>query len=80
MSWNLINKGDKRALALVVRHYTRQKPGSNQFCRPGKNLVLLTEDEKALWVTWHGNRDDDWDAWECILLRNEGEYLFSHYM
>lgn len=78
MSWNLINKGDKRALALADRHYTRQKPGSNQFCRPGKNLVLLTEDEKALWVTWHGIRDDGWDAWECTLFRNEGDYLSSH--
>ena len=78
MPWTLINKGDHRALTLADRHYTRQKPGSNQFCRPGKNLVLLTEDEKALWVTWNGIRDDGWDAWECTLFRNEGEYLSSH--
>lgn len=78
MSWTLINKGDHRALQLADRHYTRQKPGSNQFCRPGKNLVLLTEDEKALWVTWNGIRDDGWDAWECTLFRNEGNYLSSH--
>lgn len=78
MSWTLINKGDYRALALADRHYTRQSPGSNQFCRPGRNLVLLTEDEKALWVTWHGIRDDGWDAWECTLFRNEGRYLSSH--
>ncbi|MGK5511756.1 hypothetical protein [Brevibacillus formosus] len=67
MSWTLINKGDHRGLALADRHYTRQSPGSNQFCRPGKNLVLLTEDEKALWVTWHGIRDDGWDAWESVM-------------
>jgi len=78
LSWTLINKGDHRALSLADRHYTRQKPGSNQFCRPGRNLVLLTEDEKALWVTWNGIRDDGWDAWECTLFRNEGNYLSSH--
>ncbi|AYB39993.1 hypothetical protein [Brevibacillus laterosporus] len=78
MSWVQIHKGDKRALELADRHYTRQKPGSNQFCRPGKNLVLLTEDEKALWVTWCGIRDDGWNAWECTIFRNEGSYLSSH--
>lgn len=78
MSWTLINKGDHRALSLADRHYTRQKPGSNQFCMPGKNLVLLTEDEKALWVTWNGIRDDGSDAWECTIFRNEGDYLSSH--
>lgn len=78
MSWILINKGDKRALKLADRHYTRQSPGSNQFCRPGYNLVLLTKDENALWVTWSGIRDDGYDAWECTLFRNEGNFLSSH--
>lgn len=78
MTWQVIHKGDKRALELADRHYTRQTPGSNQFCRPGKNLVLLSENEDALWVTWSGIRDDGWDAWECTLFRNEGTYLSSH--
>lgn len=78
MYWELIDKGDKRALALADRHYTRQTPGSNQFCRPGRNLVLLSQDERALWVTWSGIRDDGWDAWECTIFRNEGQYISSH--
>lgn len=79
LTWELINKGDYRALSLADRHYTRQTPGSPQFCRPGKNLVLLSDREDALWVTWSGIRDDGWgDAWECTLFRNEGAYLSSH--
>jgi len=78
MAWVQIQKADWRALKLADRHYTRQKPGTPQFCRPGRNLVLLTEDEQALWVTWHGIRDDGWNAWECTMFRNEGPYLSSH--
>jgi len=77
--WKLIDKGDKRALALADRHYTRQTPGSNQFCRPGRNLVLLGQDGKALWVTWQGIRDDRFEnAWECTMFRNESSYISSH--
>ncbi|MEK0313724.1 hypothetical protein [Cohnella sp. 56] len=78
MYWQIIDKGDRRALALADRHYTRQTPGSNQFCRPGRNLVLLGQDAKALWVTWSGIRDDGWEAWECTIYRNESPYLSSH--
>ncbi|WHX43816.1 hypothetical protein QNH35_13910 [Bacillus pumilus] len=78
MCWIEVKKSDPRALKLADRHYTRQKPGTNQFCRPGHNLVLLSKDEKALWVTWRGLRDDGLDAWECTLFRNEGDYLSSH--
>lgn len=78
MTWNVINKGDYRAIRLADRHYTRQSPGSPQFCRPGRNLVLLSEREDALWVTWNGIRDDGWEAWECTMFRNEGTYLSSH--
>lgn len=78
MYWRKIDKGDRRALALADRHYTRQTPGSNQFCRPGRNLVLLGQDAQALWVTWHGIRDDGWDAWECTMFRNESPYISSH--
>lgn len=78
MPWVPIKKADWRALRLADRHYTRQKPGTSQFTRPGRNLVLLTEEENALWVTWHGIRDDGWNAWECTMFRNEGYYLSSH--
>lgn len=81
MNWKLSNRADKRALPLANRHYTRQKPESDQFLPPGRCLVLLTEDEKALWVTswplaewtkhmWAG-------AWMCSMFRNEGKVLSS---
>lgn len=78
MYWEQIPKADPRAVALADRHYTRQKPGTPQFTRPGRNLVLLSTDSKALWVTWSGFRDDGWDAWECTIFRNEGPYISSH--
>lgn len=78
MTWTMTHKGDNRAVALADRHYTRQKPGTPQFCRPGRNIVLLSEYADALWVTWSGIRDDDYEAWECTLFRNEGKYLSSH--
>lgn len=78
MTWQMVHKSDPRALKLADRHYTRQKPGTPQFCRPGHNIVLLSESEDALWVTWSGIRDDGYDGWECTMFRNEGEYLSSH--
>lgn len=77
ISWIVTNKGDQVCRQLADRHYTRQKIGSPQFCRPGKNLVLRTEDGDAVWVTWSGIRDDGVDAWECTLFRNESELLSS---
>jgi hypothetical protein len=74
--WRLSHRADPRALPLADRHYNRQKVGSPQFVPPGRCLVLLTEDERALWVTswpfaayvrhrWPG-------AWVCSLFRREG--------
>lgn len=76
-SWN----ADPFALALADRHYSRQKPGSNQMMPPGRQLVLVTGDGKAVWGTaWpfaqYVNRD--WaDAWLCCIFRNEGDTLSS---
>jgi hypothetical protein len=69
------------ALPLADRHYNRQKVGSPQFVPPGRNIVLLSRDRKALWVTswpfaqyvrhaWPG-------AWVNSLFRNEGAGLSS---
>ena len=73
--WHLSDRFDARALPLADRHYNRQKPGTPQFVPPGRNLVLLTADASALWVTswplpqfthhaWAG-------AWINSLFRNE---------
>lgn len=76
-TWIITNKGDNDCRQLADKHYSRQTPGAKQFCRPGKNLVLRTSLCDAIWVTWHGIRDDGIDAWECTLFRNESKILSS---
>jgi len=77
--WEQSNRFDPRAVAIADRHYNRQKPGTNQFVPPGSNVVFMTPDERALWVTicqehvrhaWPG-------AWVNSLFRNEGAGLSS---
>lgn len=79
MSWQLSHRADKRALPLADRHYSRQTPGSPQFVKPGRSLVLWQPD--ALWVTswpFAEHVKHDWaGAWECSLFRNEGAGLSS---
>ncbi len=81
MRWTLSHRADPRALPLADRHYNRQKPGTPQFVPPGRCIVLLTQDEKALWVSswplaeyvkhrWAG-------AWVCSCFRNESAGLSS---
>jgi len=79
--WRLSHRADPRACAIADRHYNRQKIGSPQFVPPGRCLVLLSECERALWVTswpfaeyvrhaWAG-------AWVNSCFRNEGAGLSS---
>lgn len=75
--WIKVNKGDISCRALADRHYSRQHPGSANFCRPGRNLVLRTTSGSAVWVTWQGIRDDGFNAWECTIFRNESRHLSS---
>ena len=81
MRWQRSHRFDPRALPLADRHYNRRKVGSPQFVPPGRNVVLLTPDADALWVTswpfaqyvrhaWPG-------AWVCSLFRNESPGLSS---
>lgn len=78
------NRFDRRALPLADRHYNRQKPGSPQFVPPGRCLVLLTDDCRALWVSswplaeytkhaWAG-------AWVNTLFRKECDGRASDYI
>lgn len=73
--WRLSHRADAAALPLADRHYNRQKVGSPQFVPPGRCIVLLSECERALWVTswpfaefvkhaWAG-------AWVNSLFRSE---------
>ncbi len=80
-TWRETDKGRPRLVELADRHYTRQQPGTNQFCRPGKNLCLLLSDGMAGWVTWRPipevGRMDNLECWECTFFRNEGARLSS---
>jgi len=74
--WEVSFRASPRARELADRHYSRQNIGAAQFAPPGRALVLLAVDGRALWVTswpfpeyvqhaWAG-------AWMCSIFRNEG--------
>lgn len=74
--WRLSWRADPVVRAIADRHYSRQKPGADQFVPPGRCLVLKTFDRSAAWVVswpfaefahhaWAG-------AWMNSLFRNEG--------
>ena len=89
MRWLITDKGDPDARRLVdgeftngIPHYSRQTPGARMFTRNGQNLVFITPDALAVWVTFRPTpgkavRSDKLEAWECALFRNEGPYLSS---
>ena len=68
--WHLSDRADPRALPLADRHYNRQKIGSPQFVPPGSCLVLLTEDEGALWVTSYPKAEYVRHAWAGALVNS----------
>ncbi len=81
MIWIRSHRRDPRAVALADRHYSRQKPGTDQFVKPASCAVFFAETPSgtALWATvvqqfvdhaWPG-------AWECALFRNEGAGVAS---
>lgn len=75
--WTPTTKGDARACALADRHYSRQTRGGRQFMPPGKTLVLLTSDARAVWgVCW--NKDPrGGKQFRCTIFRNESAMLSS---
>ena len=81
MEWRISHRFDKVACGIADRHYNRQKVGTPQFVPPGKCMVLLTQENDALWTSswqlpeytrhkWKG-------AWVNTLFRNEGSILSS---
>jgi hypothetical protein len=88
LAWARAHQGDRRATALMDRHYSRDphRLGAVHFMPPGPALVLLTPDGLALWGTsaprfvsaqsWAGR--NGWPvAWLCTVFRNEGPALSS---
>jgi len=84
--WLITDKGDPDARRLVdgegfngIPHYSRQSPGARLFTRNGQNLVFMTTDRRAVWVTFRptpgkATRPDKLDCWECAMFRNESAF------
>lgn len=83
MHWLITDRGDDAARRLVdgettggAPHYSRKTPGSRQFTRTGENLVAITSDHLAVWVSFrpapYWTRQDGRRGVECAVFRNEG--------
>lgn len=76
-AWRRVTKFDPRTAALADRHYSRRTVGSNQFMPPGQTLVLLSEDEAAVFGWWRPDpksgikQMNGLDGWTCTIFRNE---------
>ena len=84
MKWLLSNRADQAARPIADRHYNRQKIGAPQFVPPGRCIVLLADNQQALWVTswpfaeyvqhaWAG-------AWMNTMFRKECTGVASEYI
>jgi hypothetical protein len=64
------------ANALFDRHYSRRPTsiGCGNVAGPVRHLVLVAEDETAVWITsWPEFNADGLDVWRCSVFRNEGK-------
>lgn len=78
--WSIVHHSDPRALDMADRHYSRQSPGTPEFCQSGHKIVLMhfapDGEPAALWA-WHrpapgkAVRADGLDVWACTLFRVE---------
>jgi hypothetical protein len=73
-----VGKFDVEACQLADRHYSRQKPGTNQFMPPGRTMVLRSAAGDVVfgWL-WQQKRDDGQAGYNCSIFRNESEWLSS---
>lgn len=51
MFWTPATRAHPVAADIADRHYNRQSVGSSQFVPPGRCVVLLAQNRKAVWVT-----------------------------
>ena len=81
--WRVIGKFNPIAAKLADLHYSRRKIGSPQFMPPGQTLILLSEDEQAIFGWWRPHPDaglkamNGRDGWTCTIFRNVGGRLSS---
>src|SRR5208282_1201288 len=69
-----VGKFDVEACLLADRHYSRQKPGTNQFMPPGRTMVLRSAEGDVVfgWL-WQEKRDDGQAGYNCSIFRNESQ-------
>lgn len=82
MIWRKVAKSNPIAVSLANRHYSRIAFGKQgrMMGPPGQLLCLLTEDQRAIWVShWPYSiyALDRLDAYRCTMFRNEGRDLSS---
>ena len=73
--WHRVKSSDPIARALRDRHYSTKHPGGRTVGPPGRRLVLVSDDEHALWVTHWPDAQlvlDGIDALRCTVFRREG--------
>jgi len=83
--WRATHRSDPRAFLLYQRHYSAEKnfafrrPGNFNIVGPGFNMVLMTEDHRALfvWVKNNTSRFDGQVGVCCTIFRNETSLLSS---
>jgi len=81
--WRLADRSDPVACRIFDRHYSRtpRAVGAPNCAPPGRVLVLVTEDARALWISRQQAREachHAWPgSWECSAFRNEGGGLSS---
>lgn len=80
-AWAIVKRNDPRVRELVDRHYSRVRPGTEGFTRPGYALVLWRPGAAFVW--WRPafekgyERQDKLRCLECTLFRNEDPMIFS---
>jgi hypothetical protein len=79
MIWSRVPKFHREACLLADRHYSRRKPGTNQFMPPGETIVLhISGAVFGWWRPKPGIRAmNGLDGWTCTIFRNETRILSS---
>lgn len=79
MHWQITNSADSRGRWMADRHYSRKTKGAPTFTNPGDNVVLITEDMGALWVSYRPQFTTFFPigAWVCTIFRNENRAVLS---
>jgi|SRR5215471_435555 len=73
--WHRVKASNLLARQMRDRHYSTKNPGGRTVGPPGRRLVLISDDECALWVThWPDAKLvlDRIDALRCTVFRREG--------